>query len=497
MKIRSSLSIQIFGAALLILTLLTFAGGFFISIVEKQNEFTKAQQESLLLKDQLVSLLQEAVWNFAYSQAETMLVVAMRDERLSYARIWNSDGTLFSGFSRAEDGEPVSVQPNTVYADASDQVIYAELNYANTLLGMLELGFVYDSVIRNINRELLAFSLRSVFIVLAGLLILVIYVKLVIIDAIANLNNAISRIGHKDFTVRVGKEIRRQDEIGSLARNLNRMVETIQEYSAGLEGMVAERTSRLVESEKLAFLGSLTSGVAHEINTPVGVGVTAASHMQELIRNVRDQLAAGQLTRSAMDNFFEEADETANILLMNLQRASNFVTSFKKITADQSNEDLRLVNLNAYIGEILFSLRPRLKNTPHTINLNIPESISWYGYPGMLSQIVSNLLMNTLAHAYPDKRAGSIELSADVQNDDILLLYSDDGSGIGPDNMARIFQPFFTTRREQGGTGLGLYIVYNIVSKLGGSIKCESKPGEGVRFIMTLPQQTMPQHKDV
>lgn len=498
MRFRTSLSTKIFTTALLILSVLTLVGAFFVSIVDKASALEKAQLEALDLRDQLALSMTEAVWNFAYSQVETMLSVAMRDERIAHIIVWNTDGSVFIGFERLSDNTLTLVEPGAQpkQSTQAEKIVYAELARDSMSIGMLEIGFVFSILVRGINQTLLAFSVRSVVIVLFGLLLLVVYVKVVLIDAIVHLSDAVGRIEHKDFTVRVGKEIRRKDEIGSLARRLNSMVETLQVYSSDMENLVAERTSRLVESEKLAFLGSLTSGVAHEINTPVGVGVTAASHLQELIHRTRNGLESGDLTRSAMNAFFKEAEETASILLLNLQRASNFVTSFKKITADQSNEDLRLVNLRSYIDEVLFSLRPRLKATPHTINVGIPDDITWYGYPGMLSQIVSNLLMNSLAHAYPDKRAGTIELKAHVQNKQVVIEYGDDGVGISAENLSKIFQPFYTTRREQGGTGLGLYIVYNIVSKLGGSIKCVSQPGDGVSFIIILPQQILELNED-
>jgi len=490
-RLVGSLSFRIFTAALLILSVLTLVSGLIIFGLDRRTAEATAQRDALNLRDQLVLSLEEAVWNFSNSQVEVMLAVAMQDSRVAYIAVWNHDGSLFAGFDRLADesGYPVAVTDGWVRPETSDRVLYAQLEHKDIALGVLEIGLLLDPVIRKINRDLFLFSLRGLLVSVVSLLVLVFYVKMSLIDAISHLNTAVHRIGAKDFGVRVGNEIKRQDEIGQLARNLNEMAAVFQAYSSDLESLVSDRTSRLIDAEKLAFLGGLTTGVAHEINTPVGIGVTAASHLQELLKQVRQNLESGQLTRSAIENFFNESDETVAILLLNLQRASNFVSSFKKVTADQSNEDRRLVKLCEYVGEVLFSLRPRLKSSPHLISVDIPVDLAWYGYPGMLSQIVSNLLVNSLNHAYPDQRAGAIELKARIQNKDIVLEYRDDGIGIPTENLNRIFQPFFTTKREQGGTGLGLYIVYNIVSKLGGTITCDSTLGDGVHFRLVLPQQ--------
>ncbi len=310
-----------------------------------------------------------------------------------------------------------------------------------------------------------------------------------------------------DFSVRV--EDGSRDELGDLARYFNTFMERLQEYERSLrqernelEGRVAARTAelqetlemvrraqaQLVQSEKMAALGSMVSWVAHEINTPVGIGVTAASHLEEKTRQMEGLFRRERVRRSDMEGYLRSALESAGILQANLRRAADLIRSFKQVAVDQASEERRRFNLCGYIAEILTSLQPRLRKGPHAVRVECPPDLELDSYPGAFSQIFTNLIINSLVHAFPEGTAGEMRIDIRREEDSLRIEYADNGRGIEPEVLPRIFEPFFTTRRGQGGSGLGLHIVYNLVTlTLGGSIFASSHPGHGAVFVIRIP----------
>ncbi|HIJ85268.1 MAG: Histidine kinase protein [Magnetococcales bacterium] len=252
--------------------------------------------------------------------------------------------------------------------------------------------------------------------------------------------------------------------------------------------MVKRTQSKLLESEKMAYLGGLVAGVAHEINTPVGIGITAASFLEKKCRDVHVRIESGELKKSELVSFIADARESSEMVLNNLQRAAELIRSFKQVAVDQSSEEKRNFNFCQYIQQIFKSLQPRLKKTRIQISTDCPDNLEYNGFPGALSQIVTNLVENSLKHGFDPDEPGEIHLRVDMLDDNIRLVYSDTGRGIAKDVISHIFEPFFTTARNKGGSGLGLHIVYNLTTQtLGGSIQCESSPGKGVRFMLVFP----------
>ncbi len=244
----------------------------------------------------------------------------------------------------------------------------------------------------------------------------------------------------------------------------------------------------LVRSEKMASLARLVAGIAHEINTPVGLCVTLASHLNQFNDAFASLYASGEMKRSDLEGYLFETQEACRMLQLNSERAAKLVNNFKQVSADQASEARRIFEVRSYLDEILLSLSARLKNSGHLISVSGSDKILMDGYPGAFAQIITNLLLNSLIHAYDPDCIGKIELKL-IQNEaELLLFYSDDGKGMNPEVLAKIYEPFFTTRRNQGGTGLGMSIVYNLVTQLyGGTIQCESTPQEGTLFTIKLP----------
>jgi signal transduction histidine kinase len=244
----------------------------------------------------------------------------------------------------------------------------------------------------------------------------------------------------------------------------------------------------LVEAEKMASLGRLVAGVAHEVNTPLGVGVTAVSYLRSQVAALKTSLA-GRIDPAEAERLCAPIEQAAAMTETNLQRAAALVKTFKQVAVDQVNPVLRRFVVRDYLESSLQSLRPKLRQGGHEVVLHCEAGIEMTGRPDALYQVVANLVMNSLLHAFPEGHAGHLTLEVALVDGQLRLVYADDGIGMPPEVAARVFEPFFTTRRHAGGTGLGMHIVYNLVTQaLGGKISCATAPGEGVRFTIIIPQ---------
>ncbi|MGN7611543.1 sensor histidine kinase [Magnetococcales bacterium HHB-1] len=251
-----------------------------------------------------------------------------------------------------------------------------------------------------------------------------------------------------------------------------------------------ESQKKLVQSEKMASLGRLVAGIAHEINTPIGIGITAVSHLKTMAEDVVDAYKMKRMKRSSLETFLHKSVENSKLILTNLERTAELVKSFKMVSADQMSLEHRQFELKEYLTDVFVSLKPRLKTTPHQFKMECPEGIVMTSYPGPLAQVVTNMVINALNHAFPDKeQKGLFEIVVQQPSpDQVAIHFKDNGRGIPKKNIEKIFDPFFTTNRAQGNTGLGLNIVFNTVNQtLGGEISCISEEDKGTEFIVQLP----------
>jgi PAS domain S-box-containing protein len=280
--------------------------------------------------------------------------------------------------------------------------------------------------------------------------------------------------------------LRKQTE--SELRRLNLSLESQVTETRQALNQLRDAQTQLVQSEKLASLGSLVAGMAHEINTPLGIGVSAASTLQVLAEQIRERHDSGEMTRSDLKRFVQAAIDSSDLVLKNLQRAAELMHSFKQVTVDQASGERRRFPLKPYLDEVITSLSPKFKGNQHRVTVNCPETLVVDGYPGALAQIVTNFISNSMMHAYPTRKDGAMSLTVTSEGDDVVLAYRDDGVGIDPAHLGRVFDPFFTTRRGTGGSGLGLHVVYNLVTqRLGGTVQVRSEPGKGAEFILRFP----------
>ena len=306
-------------------------------------------------------------------------------------------------------------------------------------------------------------------------------------------------------------------EFNQLREHLQRMAAAIQarelalqELNATLEQRVAQRTQELtraneqlvtalqtlqrtqdelLRAEKLVALGSMVAGIAHELNTPIGNAVLAASTLQDHNGRFRDDFDGGAVRRSSLQNYLDDSHTACAILLRNLQRANDLIRSFKQIAVDQTSAQRRRFRLDEVVAEILLAMQPTLKKTPYTVLQEIEDELWMDSYPGPLGQILTNLINNSVLHAFAGRDHGTIRISArSLGAQRLELLVSDDGQGIAPENLGRVFDPFFTTRLGTGGSGMGLNIVHTLATRvLGGQIEVSSSPGHGCRFRLELP----------
>ncbi|MCF6252942.1 MAG: PAS domain-containing sensor histidine kinase [Methylococcaceae bacterium] len=291
-------------------------------------------------------------------------------------------------------------------------------------------------------------------------------------------------------------------KLNSELETLRQKYHELKKQKDQLTNYVKERTQRLyqeikerkevektlMQAEKMAALGSLVSGVAHEINTPIGIGVTGSSHLEDISLRFKKLFSRNAMKKSDLNYFLEDCEETSRIIHSNLQRASDLIHSFKQVAVDQSSEKKRRFNLKSYLEDVLLSLYPMVKKTAHTVTLNCPENIELNSYPGAFSQILTNLIVNSLIHGFENSNAGMVVIDIETECNELKLMYKDDGIGMTEDQQKKVFDPFFTTKRGKGGSGLGMHVVYNLIcKKLFGTIECCSSLGKGVSYLITIP----------
>lgn len=245
---------------------------------------------------------------------------------------------------------------------------------------------------------------------------------------------------------------------------------------------------QLVESEKMASLGDMVAGVAHEVNTPIGLGVTASTLLADRIDEVQTAFEDKTLKSSQLKKFLHEGSENIAIIYRNLNRAADLISSFKKVAVDQSNEDVHSFDVKELLTEVLLTLRPQLHSLPYVIDIDCPQALVIASKPGPINQILINLIMNSIIHGFEGQNSGKINITVMKLSNQLNILFQDDGIGVDETIKNKIFDPFTTTKRGKGGSGLGLHLVYNLVTQaLGGTIALKSELGKGVSIEINFP----------
>jgi signal transduction histidine kinase len=279
----------------------------------------------------------------------------------------------------------------------------------------------------------------------------------------------------------------------ALIDNKNELENRVKQRTIELEQSISNLKNtqeQLIQTEKMASLGRLVAGVAHEINTPIGIAITASSHLEDATNDFHALYQNESITRKALVYYVETTAASSKLLQSNLNRAADLIQGFKEVAIDQSNEEIREFKLKAYINDVLSSLRPKIARSGIQVNLNSPDDLVIKTSPGAIAQIITNLVINAITHAFEQEKGGTITINIEQKDQQINMQFKDSGCGIPTENLGKIFEPFFTTKRGQGGSGLGMHIVYNLVTQsLHGNITCSSNLGKGTCFHINFPRQ--------
>ncbi|MFC5452975.1 sensor histidine kinase [Paenibacillus aestuarii] len=431
--------------------------------------------------------------------------IQYKNARVLDMKLYNKEGRILAASNRTVVGQTVNAmmfkipnQDQTIVdrlpMEKSNKPVVrliAPLQEDGTVVGAVEIIFdsSEETALLN-NRRSLIFVVGISDAILLSVLLWIILRKIVL--------RPLKRLREAAIIVKQGGELPKLEfyaspEIEDVSNAFNDMVHNLevryQELQDALKTL--QRTQdKLIQSEKMGALGGLVAGVAHEINTPLGIGVTAVSYLDDKAKHFQNLFESGKMKKSDLEHFLSIVQESNAMVQTNLERASSLVRSFKQISVDQSMEMRRMFQLSEYLQGIILSLKPTLKKTKLRVHVECADAIMLCTYPGALSQIVTNLVMNSLNHAYSSEEEGNLILRAEEYEDRVTLYYSDDGKGMSQDVLEHIFDPFFTTSRGKGGTGLGMNIVYNLVTQtLGGTISCYSVVGQGSLFQIEIPNK--------
>ncbi len=422
-------------------------------------------------------------------------------QRMALQRLQARTSALREGFAKLSEqlASRTELLRNTI--DASQAEAIGAIDNLSVKMRQREqkAQATFDRTLTGISRKVLSIAVIFLGIILTAGVIIALSIRLPLQQIMASMH----AITTGDYDRRV-QGTNAKDEVGAMARavevfreNAIAKRETEDELRTSkekAEGALLELNAaqqNLIDAERLAALGGLVAGVAHEVNNPIGISLTVASSFARRADMFEAELRSdGQLRRSQLEEFVRSSRDAAGQLVANLHRAGELIQSFKQVAVDRSHAERRQFSLSEATDQIIASLRPVLKRSAITLSVDVPEGLVIDGYPGSYGQILTNLFLNAANHAFADGRSGAISISARPRgSDDVEIIFADNGAGMTPDVQRQAFDPFFTTRRNEGGTGLGLHIVYNLVTQqLGGRMMLDSRLGQGTTFRIIMPR---------
>ncbi len=483
-KTKNSLLKRLFLISLPLTILAGLLYGVVIAYIEartlKQNQVREVYEQI----NQLAKIVAIPTWNLDHHFLRTYLAQYSQDPHLICIELV-SDADLKE---RAPEG--------CTHPENSSELHSSPIIYENQYIGVVIASFDVD-----LDDQRLAFILLTrIPVALLALLSIFFVVFLVFRRWVITPIQAIMLSIEKFQTSGEHEPVdwASDDEVGTLVETFNdaqqrqmtheKTLTSAKEKAEGALLELQETQSQLVESEKMASLGSLVAGISHEINTPLGVARTSSSHIWDAMKKLEHAFKNGTLTKAEMQEFLDVAEDGLHLMTANLVRASDLMASFKQVSADQSHDEQRTFPLKEYLQETVYTLKPNLKRYQVAVIIECPDNIMLNSYPGAYSQVITNLIMNALNHAYEPENKGTIKIKVEPKGHQIQIRFSDDGKGMSEKIQRQVFDPFFTTKRGKGGTGLGMHIIYNLVThKLEGNIEVTSEENVGTTFIITLP----------
>jgi signal transduction histidine kinase len=460
-------------------------------LLERQDLYQKARRDAQSNVTRNLAAISTGLWNFDIIALKATLQGLTQTGSIVRAEVLNRQQQV-AVMEREHKGAPEHVWEVPILdPERSGQI------------GTLKVSESYEDI-RNLFTRNLATELVAELVKIGGLAaLLFIIIYRLITRHLRTLARDVADLkpGTSTGPIKLQRRKVRHDELDTLVSSINRFRRERAEAEDALQGDIAKRklveaalhaseTQRyLIETERLAALGGLVAGVAHEISSPIGTSLTVASTLAHRSADFTDQIASRQVRRALLVEFADGCRGAAEQLVANLQRAAGLIQSFKQVAVDRSSDDRRAFDLKLATEQVTASVRPRLLKSQSSLAIEIPSDIIMDSFPGPYGQVLTNLVFNAITHGFTDGFGGHILIKARrLGMDQVEITVSDDGGGIPVEVQRRIFDPFFTTRRAQGSTGLGLHIVYNIVTqRLGGRITLTSTPGKGTIFSVTLP----------
>lgn len=476
-----------------------------VYVDEIENEIEKRKQELITELKEIIKTTKLAKTGYLYIMAKSgkMIVHPNSDWEGKDVRktVKNpvTDTYMYDDLIKAYDSRDKQFYYTLNRPDDKKNFIYEKVAWIEYIPEFE--WYVASSIYTKELKESVIEVKEYIFILTSLALIFALFISFIFLRKLLNPLNTLSslvlKVSRGDFTTRY-PEGKKDDEISILAHKFNEMVETIEsrtndleESNDELEHMIhnLKRTqNKLIESEKMASLGKLVAGVAHEVNTPVGIGLTASSHLSFITQELDEKYQKEEMSQKAFESYLKEADKLATLIFTNLNRTSDIIKNFKQVAVDQTSEQKRVFYLKEYTEGIIISIDNIIRKKDINVDIKCDDSISISSYPGLYSQIMTNLVINSIRHGFKGRDNGNITIDIKIEDNKLNIVYMDNGIGISEENLPQIFDPFFTTNREDGGSGLGLNIIYNIITNnLKGTISCNSKINEGVIFRIELP----------
>lgn len=479
----------------------------------KSNIFNEMKNTEQVLKKQLIS----SIWNMNYELLEDIIDGILTSDHIIGISVKINDGKTIGNFGIVDENNKIEKNisfknKNKVFYEKDLFYIAFDLEdntYDKTeFLGTITFFSSEDVIYNKVKSNFFLILINSLIKTLALWLIFLYFAnKQLTIPLLEMIKTTSSIDSSKLNEINFEHNKHNQNELDILKKTFNKMlkklhfshIENIQ-LNQSLEEKVKQRTQelefslnslnktqeKLVETEKMASLGSLVSGIAHEINTPVGVGVTGISHILYQTQELEDKYNSEQMSKKDFENYLIQTKELATIIDSNLERTANIIKNFKQVALDQTSEQKRFFRVKDYIKGVLLSIDNIIKKKEINIEVICSDNLEINSYPGFFSQIITNLVINSVRHAFEKK--GNINILIKVEDNIMKISYKDDGKGISTQNLSKIFEPFFKATTKRGSAGLGLSIIYNIVtSNLKGEINCISKENEGTSFDITFP----------
>jgi signal transduction histidine kinase len=475
------------------------------------------QRRDQQLRQGVITRLQisvpSALWNLDKAKIDSLMQAEMLVPEVLSARVYDATTSrLFAGKVRDANDQIVEATANSkvegeeIAAPLTFHELDPQITTAKpTAIGRVVVNFSRKPIEAALSAELTRKVLEVLMLDLILILALSSSLKMVF-EPLNHLREALFDLATRNTDDVLELPEGRRDEFGEVVRWFNRIqrkLKAVIEHARGAEETAKLASAKsaqamndlrqaqdsLIQAERLASLGGLVAGVAHEINTPVGITLTSASVLLDATSRLQQNMNNGAIKKSEILDYLKTADEGSRLIMSNAQRAAHLIQSFKQIAVDQTNELRRPFRVKEYIDEIITSLHPRLKHTNIKVDISCDAAIELDSYPGAFAQVITNLTLNALIHAFDANAIGTIGINAIQCDDKLEIDFSDDGKGIPAEFVDKIFDPFFTTQRGSGGTGLGLNIVYNlIVKQFGGNITVDSVVGKGTTFHIILPR---------